>query len=226
MFQVKNIKRGAVPINDLKTTIYEKINPTIKNFLAEIGEDWDQKAENFVAEKVTNGDHDSGHKIAEKIAGIKNYERTPLKVDDPQKAADELIERITKYGDHVDKIAILESWKSQPYTIEEDTWKGKDFIELVPLGGSDVLLYNNSHILMKKFRGLANKISDSSENESKALGSELGTIIDLLLLSYVKAESKFSEDEEKSQFLEDLRVTWGRYAHSYVNEMSGGEDAR
>lgn len=225
-FQVRNIKRGAVPVSELKTTIYEKISPTIKNFLAEIGEDWDQKAENFVAEKVTNGDHDSGHKIAEKIAGIKNYERTPLKVDDPQKAADELIERITKYGDHVDKIAILESWKSQPYTIEEDTWKGKDFIELVPLGGSDVLLYNNSHILMKKFRGLANKISDSSENESKALASELGTIIDLLLLSYVKAESKFSEDEEKSQFLEDLRVTWGRYAHSYVNEMSGGEDAR
>ena len=79
---------------------------------------------------------------------------------------------------------------------------------------------------MKKFRGLADKISDSSDNESKALASELGTILDLLLLSYVKAESKLSEDEEKSQFLEDLRVTWGRYAHSYVNEMGGGEDAR
>lgn len=226
VFQVKNIKRGAVPINDLKTTIYEKINPTIKNFLAEIGEDWDQKAEKEAAEKVTNGDHDSGHQVAEKIADKKNHERTTLDVEDPQKAADELINRITKYGDNVDKNAILQSWKSQPYTIEEDTWKGKDFIELVPIGGSDVLLYNNSHTLMKKFRGLADKISKSSDNESKALASELGTILDLLLLSYVKAESKLSEDEEKSQFLEDLRVTWGRYAHSYVNEMGGEEDAR
>ena len=118
----------------LRRQYMRRSSPTIKNFLAEIGEDWDQKAENVAAEKVTNGDHDSGHQDGRENCRHKKYhERTPLEVEDPQKAADELIDRITKYGDHVDKIAILQSWKSQPYTIEEDTWKGKDFIELVPI---------------------------------------------------------------------------------------------
>ena len=218
-FQVKNIKRGAVPISELRTAIFEQINPTYKTFLQEIADGWDKKAEEAEAKKILSGEHDSGHQIAEEIVNSKNYEPTPLPVENPKTAGNELLERITKYGDDVDKNAILESWKSQPYTIEENTWKGKDFIELVPLGGSDVLLYNNSHILMKKFRGLANKIEQSSETESKILATELGTIIDLLLLSYVKAESKLSADLDKSQFLEDLRVSWGRYADIYVNEL-------
>ena len=98
-------------------------------------------------------------------------------------------------------------------------WKGKEFIELKPLGGSDVLLYNNSHPLMKRLLELEAKISSSENPGSVALAAELKTIVDLLLLSYVKAESKMSVDEEKTGLLEDLRTNWGMYVNSYINDM-------
>ena len=45
VFQVKNIKRGAVPIHELKQAIYELINPTVLNYQGEIRRIWDEKAE-------------------------------------------------------------------------------------------------------------------------------------------------------------------------------------
>jgi len=220
VFQVKNIKRGAVPTHDLKQAIYEAINPTVLNYLIEIRQTWTEKTEKKKADEKQNGEHDSGHKEAEKIAKKKNVEDTSKPVVDPKKAEQELIDSITKYQDSSDKDAIIAGWRSQPYTIESDTWKGKEFIELKPLGGNDVLLYNQSHPLMKRLGKLEEKITNDENIGSIALASELKTVVDLLLLSYVKAESKMSKDDETIELLEDLRANWGMFVNSYINDMS------
>ena len=219
VFQVKNIKRGAAPVRDLKEAIFEQINPTVKNYIAQIQEDWDKKKEKADAQAKAQGEHDSGHKAAEKIAKKKHTENTSKPVSDPDKAASDLIDSMEKYQNTTDKDSIIAAWRSQPYTIESVVWKGKEFIELKPLGGSDVLLYNNSHPLMKRLLELEAKISSSENPGSVALAAELKTIVDLLLLSYVKAESKMSVDEEKTGLLEDLRTNWGMYVNSYINDM-------
>lgn len=219
VFQVKNIKRGAVPVHDLKVAIFEAINPTVQNYTSEIQRTWDQKAEKKEADEKQKGEHDSGHKEAEKIAKKKNTEDTSKPVVDPEKAAQELIDSITKYQDSTDKDAIIAGWRSQPYTIESDTWKGKEFIELKPLGGNDVLLYNQSHPLMKRLGKLEEKITSDENIGSIAIASELKTVVDLLLLSYVKAESKMSKDDETIELLEDLRTNWGMFVNSYINDM-------
>lgn len=219
VFQVKNIKRGAVPVHDLKVAIFAAINPTVQNYTSEIQRTWDQKAEKKEADEKQKGEHDSGHKEAEKIAKKKNIEDTSKPVVDPEKAAQELIDSITKYQDSTDKDAIIAGWRSQPYTIESDTWKGKEFIELKPLGGNDVLLYNQSHPLMKRLGKLEEKITSDENIGSIAIASELKTVVDLLLLSYVKAESKMSKDDETIELLEDLRTNWGMFVNSYINDM-------
>ena len=220
VFQVKNIKRGAVPIHELKQAIYELINPTVLNYQAEIRRIWDEKAEKKKEEERQRGEHDSGHKEAEKIVKNKNTEDTSQPVVDPKKAEQDLIDQITKYQDSTEKDAIIAGWRSQPYTIESDTWRGKEFIELKPLGGNDVLLYNHSHPLMKRLEELENKIASDENIGSKALASELRTVVDLLLLSYAKAESKMAKDDVTKELLEDLRTNWGMYVRSYINDMS------
>ena len=219
VFQVKNIKRGAVPVRDLKEAIYEAINPTVRNYLNEIRQVWAEKEEKKKVDEKNKGEHDSGHKEAEKIAKRRNNEDTSKPVNDPEKAAQEVINSIKKYQDATDKDAIIAAWRSQPYTIESDTWKGKEFIELKPLGGNDVLLYNQSHPLMEKLSKLEEKIASNDDAGSVALASELKTVIDLLLLSYVKAESKISKDDEIASLLEDLRTSWGMYVKNYINDM-------
>ena len=220
VFQVKNIKRGAVPIYELKIAIFELINPTVRNYQSEIKRRWDEKEEERDAAAKATGVHDSGHKEAEEIAKKKNTEDTSKPVADPEKAEQELIDSITKYQDSTDKDAVIAGWRSQPYTIESDTWIGKEFIELKPLGGNDVLLYNYSHPLMKRLGKLEERIANSEDTESTALASELKTVVDLLLLSYVKAESKMAVDEEKAELLGDLRTNWGMFVKNYINDMS------
>jgi len=224
IFQVKNIKRGAVPVTELKTMIFEQINPTVKGYLDSIRREWDERAERDEGERADKGEHNSGHKVAEGIVKTKNIEDTSLPVDDPEGAGLRLIGEITKYREAGDKLAILEAWKSQPYTIEESTWKGRDFIELKSLGGHDVVLYNNSHVLMKRIKELAENIAKNSDSESKALALELKCVVDLLLLAYVKAESKLSKNPGVIDLLETLRTNWGMYAHTYITEMAANKN--
>ena len=220
VFQVRNIKRGAVPLPDLKLAIYDKINPTVRNYVTEIQQTWDEKDEKKKADEKLKGKHDSGHKEAEDIAKRKNTDDIFKPVDDPKKAEQEVIDSIAKYQDSTDKDAIIAGWRAQPYTIEPTTWKGKEFIELKPLGGNDVLLYNQSHPLMKVIVELEKKITSDGNSGSTALASELKTVVDLLLLSYVKAESKMSKNDETIELLEDLRTNWGMYVNSYIKEMA------
>ena len=113
-------------------------------------------------------------------------------------------------------------WKSQPYSIEETTWRGNEFIELIPLGGQDVLLYNMSHPLMKKIKEITGKIELNSDDDSKVLAKQLRCVVDLLLLSYVKGESKFDKKED-IEILEILRLNWGMYANTYIKAMDNSE---
>ena len=66
---------------------------------------------------------------------------------------------------------------------------------------------------------LEEKITSDENIGSIAIASELKTVVDVLLLSYVKAESKMSKDDETIELLEDLRTNWGMFVNSYINDM-------
>ena len=221
-FQVKNIKRGAVPVYELKKAIFDKINPTVKSYLESIRAQWDENDELANREKEDSGEHDTGHGPAEGIAKEKNYEKTPIHVEDPEAAEQALLDKLNADGDETREQALRNLWKSQPYSIEETTWRGNEFIELNPLGGQDVLLYNMSHPLMKKIKEITGKIELNSDDDSKVLAKQLRCVVDLLLLSYVKGESKFDKKED-IEILEILRLNWGMYANTYIKAMDNSE---
>lgn len=222
-FTVKNIKRGAVPNTELKKVIYEKIAPTVASFLEEVRNKWNKEALRKQREDEAKNKHKTGHEGAEKVVKKTTSDQTSKKVDDPKKAEKELLERLKRDRTAEEEEAWVAKWREQPYTIEDDQWKGQEFMELKPLGGNDVLLYNKSHPFMSHLQDLIKELSEEGDSRSKDLAKQLKCLIDLLLISFSKAESKFTS-EEHADLLEMMRINWGQYLKSYLRNMNEGTD--
>ena len=217
-FTVKNIKRGAVPNKELKEAIYEKIKPTVEHYLECVRDHWKKTEQDKIRENELKGEHKTGHDKAEDIVKNTPSDSTSPKVEDEKKAEDELIDRLKRERTAEEDEAWRAKWRSQPFTIEEDLWKGVDFMELKPLGGNDVLLYNNGHPFIAHLKGLVEELTNQEDSRSRELAKELKCLIDLLLIAYTKAESKFSDENATEQF-ELVRLNWGQYLASYLKKL-------
>ena len=208
-FSVKNIKRGAVPLAELKKTIAGKIEPTRNSALEQVRDLWRRAAEDQKREDASRR-----HKKAERIAKKRDPE-LPAGAIDSGKDPDEEIEKFTEEylagKSDAEKARWRELFQSQPFTIEDDSWRGREFLDIKHLGGRDILLYNSSHLFHQVLSELEESITDS-EGDSPSL--ELRALIDLLLISFSKAESMFPEDDEA--LLEQLRMYWGNFLLQYI----------
>lgn len=222
-FTVKNIKRGAVPNKELKKVIYDQISPTVKNFLEEVRRIWAANKQKKEQEERDKDDvHTTGHEEAEEVVKKTPTDVTSSPVEDPEAAEKELLDRLNRERTQQEESAWITKWRSQPFTIEEDSWRGKEFIELKPLGGNDVLLYNTSHGFMVELQSIIAQLEEQEDGPSKDLAIKLKRLIDLLLISYTKAESKFADDASIEIF-EMLRMNWGQYLKSYLKKVEGDE---
>jgi hypothetical protein len=233
-FTVKNIKRGAVPIKALKQAIHDAITPTRQTALEAVRELW---AESAAKAKVKDAEEgvDTGHGDAEKAA---KGTPTPKSAIDKGKNLDEEILKVAdeflKGADDQKKAQWHAKFKSQPFTILEDEWKGPEFIETNHLGGVDVLKYNRRHVFFTEIDLIKEVLAeDETELDETELeySRQLAALIDLLLISYSKAEGMFDKEMRLTaeQFIEQLRMNWGHYLTSYINtwkQQMKGEDGQ
>ncbi len=105
---------------------------------------------------------------------------------------------------------------SQPYTIIDESWRSPEFIEIHPLGGTDVIKYNLKHPFIEELNNLVEQIQNSEIEQDLAM--KLKSLIDLLIISYAKSESTFDKQREfkAEKFFEDLKINWGQYLKSYL----------
>jgi hypothetical protein len=216
-FTVKNIKRGAVPVKELKNALKDKIEPTRKTCLEKVREFWKV---NDAQSKMVDKDNTTitGHEKAEEIA--KNT-KTPKNLIDRKKDINEVAETISnQWAEHADeqqKRRWEEKFKSQPFSLLDDEWKGPEFFETTHMGGSSILKYNKRHVFFNKIDDIRSSLNEKNvENDYDA--EKLKDLIDLLLISYAKAEAMFDDDlEMKAEvFIEQLRMTWGNYLSNYI----------
>ena len=66
-FTVKNIKRGAQPLTELKRAINDKIKGIVKQSIEQIQDDWDQYAQEII-DNQNNTETSTGHETAENVA--------------------------------------------------------------------------------------------------------------------------------------------------------------
>ena len=207
-FTVKNIKRGALPVKELKKTIQETIRPTRKTCLEEVRDLWKKKD----AEK-TNGIN-TGHSDVEDA--VKNSPNNPESLIDKGKDIDKEIEVYS--AQHLKKCSEREKaqwsaiFKSQPFTIIDDNWRGGDFVEVRHLGRSSILVYNNSHKFFEEIFKIKQELS--KEDMDNLTANKLRALIDLLLISYAKAETMVGSEAES--IVEHLKTNWGHFLSSYI----------
>ncbi|MBF0239795.1 MAG: ATP-binding protein [SAR324 cluster bacterium] len=217
-FMVKNIKRGAVPVTNLKQSINEQIVPTIKYFREQISDHWKKRRIEKFQEKITKQEAEgttTGHEEAEDIAKKSNTQR-PMITSKTQEEASKLASQIKSNESAERQAAWATKFASQPYTIMDESWRSPEFIEIHPLGGADVIKYNLQHPFVEELYRLVEQIQSS--NIDQELAMSLKSLIDLLIISYAKSESMFDKNREfkAEKFFEDLKINWGQYLKSYL----------
>lgn len=221
-FSVKNIKRGAVPELELKKLIKSKIKPTRDHVLREVKELWEETSaqEQIEArrEQEAGVSRSGDHIEAEQIAKKTPTDRT--KIDqgkDLDTEASLVASQMAERFNEEEQQGLAELFKSQPFTILEQSWRGLLFYEPKFLGGSSVLEYNIRHPFFAHINGRLEAL-ESGEEDPAAVARELRVMLDLLIIAHARAEQSIDPDApmEPAQTLEYLREDWGKYLHSYL----------
>jgi len=221
-FTVKNIKQGAVPSRELKETLAEHIEPTRKTAIEEVRELW---AKNKVKKTTTVNTKSvlTGHEFAERAAEEAKIPKNVIdKNKDPVFETREFVEKWRKDADETEKAAWREKFKNQPFTIIDEEWKGPHFFDTYHMGGSSILSYNNRHSFFEELQKISSILVREAEENPVAL--ELRALIDILIMSYGKAEAMFDNEMQlrAEDFAEQLRSQWGYYLKSYIQSWREG----
>ena len=223
-FTVKNIKRGAVPETELKKALHEKIKPTRETVLEKVRELWNatdlQDQQNQSSGEVPRaGDHTEAERVAKATKTDKG------KIDerkDFDTEADKLTARYTNRYDEQQRQKLKELFRAQPFTIMEADWRGAQLFEVNHLGGSAVLEYNKRHLFWLEVYARFGSLEEGGENFIAA--RDLKALLDLLIMAYGKAETRFDEDESMrtGDVLDQLRSNIGQYLQNYVRTWKAG----
>ena len=229
-FQVKNIKRGASPILELKKLINHKISPTIKTAIDTVREVWDKNKSADDLEKQASGlstDHDEAENI------VKNTPGSKMKIVEG-KTEDEIKENREKIVGNIIKqnqAAWETKFAAQPFTIVPSEWQGKHFLESAYTRDGAVMKYNQRHLFHQTINDIKADLEKASIEDKDAIvevAKKLNTMIDLLLISYTKAEGDFSSDSftkvTPEEVVEELRMNWGTYLDRYIKKWNQSSD--
>lgn len=215
-FTVKNIKRGAVPVKELKQSIAERIAPTRKTAVETVRQDWKKETSdknNTPSALITTTQHEGAEKVAKAAP-------TPVNQIDKGKDTDEetrkFVDNWLKDADEKTKAAWETKFKSQPFTIIQDAWKGSDFFEAAHLGGKSVLKYNTQHAFFSEINDIINRLQTVDNDSEDA--RRLKVLIDLLIMSFAKSEASFDANTTVSisSFMEQLKMSWGSFLTTYL----------
>lgn len=223
VFSVKNIKRGAVPTTDLKRLIYDQITPTRRTAVERVQAAWAAANAEKIKERGTSA-VDTGHSVAEAVAQKTKTARTQIDKDkNLELEVDNLVKQIEADATQQEQSAWATKFRSQPFTIVDKSWKGSTFLDPHFLGGRAVLEYNLQHVFFQILNELRDCIDAGENLEYNA--HRIKTLIDILLMSYAKAEGMFEADQEMTAetMISQLRANWGNFLQSYVKTWMADE---
>lgn len=208
-FAVKNIKRGAVPVRELKVAIIEKLAPTFKTLREKTRDAWEKKKR--AAEQETTGDNAgigvSGKHSATNIF-LKQSKESLLKNNKANKEdQDEKIARKVKpdaSGSEIDKV--IAGLKENGITIDEREFIGDAFIDIEHGNQLKTLFYNTNSTFYRAY----NEILEELRGQHEELADNYRALMDLIFVGYMLGESQIDPDEEMdgATFADELKQYW------------------
>jgi len=217
-FTVKNIKRGAIPNKELKQAIYDKTKPTRNAAIEKIQDDWNKNEEADRQRKLQEGGElRTGHEDAEGVAAKTATDISVFGIHrDKKKGITKLVDDIKQNESEQSRAAWIARFESQPFSIVDDSWRGPDFFETNHFGGADIIKYNKRHTFFEVLYKIIEDID--TEKTDQKYSKQIKGLLDLLIISYSKAEAKFERTTEftAEDFIDLLRMNWGQYLMSYI----------
>ncbi len=239
-FRVKNVKKGAEPVEGLRDALKKRVEAAIKLARKHVQTTY-QETEN--KEKTDQKVHDAAEQIgaeAEKTApkarsgaGVTEQERE-TRIDEiateaaaaeptdgaaPPRAAEEIKARV----------------KQLPFSIVDTQWPGKDFIHIEHLGSNIIVKLNNKHPFFTKIYSPVLKAAglmapqteegkaapQLTEEELQSTARLLHVGLDLLIMAYAKAESM---DQDPDETYGNLRTQWGMFLYNLIQNLPAAEN--
>lgn len=208
-FEVKNIKRGAKPVRELKDKIVEQIAPTFRSLREQIRNRWNER--NRLDETITtsanseigvSGTHSSTNKFLKEtketlLKGIKN--------NDPEND-DKIAKKINPSANQEQIELVIEALKENGITIDEREFIGDAFIDIEHGNQLKTIFYNTNSIFFKAYTEILNEL----KNENADLANKYRVLMDLIFVSYMLAESSIDPNEKMdgASFTNELKQYW------------------
>ncbi|MFI7484067.1 ATP-binding protein [Kocuria sp. M1R5S2] len=221
-FQVRNVKRGAVPVAKLREELRRWLDRPVRMARKEIRAHWGETETQDRAENVQ--DPHSGV-----TAAVGRVEQTspPGQAgrDMTEAQTEEVINdilqdlQLTEPGQEEAASRVRELIEEKPITMMDAQWPGSEMFEINHLNGKAVVKLNHRHPLWRDVFDPIKKVTDNGANgtdpeELVALLRKAEAAIELLIMAYAKGENLH---KDPSQF-DDLRTYWGKFTQSYLKE--------
>ena len=208
-FHVRNVKKGAEPIEGLRDMLRTYIFKTIGTLRDDIRKHFDE----VMSKTLTN---DGIHAEAEKVAA--ETQRTARKPkagkkttkEEREREIDAAVESLSKGTPEElrpqKKAQVKAKIEQQPFTIVPETWPGQEFMEIKHLGTNVIVRLNMQHpFYTEVYSKLIAAENDENDLQKKELARQVRNGIDLLIVGYARGEGQY---EDPSVF-DSLRTNWG-----------------
>jgi len=239
-FQVRNVKRGVEPVEELRHELRKIVQPVMSTLVERVRKVWRETAN---AEKQTRGVHNAAEEIAAQaeetsVKARAGRDMTPQeresKIDElAQKAAEASAKAATEQGETPGSQPTAgefrQRFKAVPFSIIDDQWPGNEFFSTEHLGENTIVTYNNKHPffakIYSKVLAAAGLHADSESADSGIKPERLAEMarivqigLDLLIVAYAKAEA-MDDDDKNQELYSVLRTQWGLFLSQMVQRV-------
>jgi hypothetical protein len=208
-FEVKNIKRGAKPVRELKDKIVERISPTFTSLRFKIRDKWSEiKREietNISGENAEIG-VSSTHSSTNKF--LKESKESLLKFNKTNKEEnnEKIAKKINPVASQEQIELVIEALKENGITIDEREFIGDAFIDIEHGNHLKTLFYNTNSTFYKAYGEILNEL----KNENADLANKYRVLMDLIFVGYMLAESTIDPNEKMdgATFTDEIKQYW------------------
>lgn len=217
-FRVRNVKRGAEPVNGLRDKLTSVIHNTVLTARNQMRSRW---AALKAQEQQDSGVHAEAEGV---VADAKDVSPQPragegVKPEERRKKVEAAAAALAP-DDPGKRKQLVETMLSRPINVVPQAWPGGDFISVEHLGSTALVRLNTQHPFYTQV--YAKLIDPKADADPAELARVARVGIDLLLASYAQAEATDKEPERKYG---TLRSYWGTILKNNVQGW-GDSDAK
>lgn len=230
LFSIRNVKRGARFLKDLREKIQEQMEPTIQEARREVKQTFNTAK---FTQSINGHNVATEHTEAEKIVQLVNPPAGKAGMDKTEEEKKHEIKEILR--ESIGNDEELDAWRAkiegQPVTIVDDqtaSWHGATFLDIHPQGGSTILRYNRRHdffvFVYNTIKALEADASKGNEESAVEHAKKLKIAIDFLFMAYTQAVVQLKSEQIQcvGDTREFLEMNWGLFLRQFMKSYEKG----